>query len=135
MGTRRYARLLTDVREWRPRRKLVAKAALVISTAVWATMFPVTEALLVGWDPYLLTAGRLGPAAVILLCVHCLREPLALLPRTHSRRSDLSMRALDVWVGSQAVIRRHHQEGLFPKVKQTKSAQKRTWSLNVRCWG
>ncbi len=37
--------------------------------------------------------------------------------------------------GSQAVIRRHHQEGLLLEVKQTQSARKRTWGLNVGCWG
>ncbi len=31
-------------------------------------------------------------------------------------------------LGSQAVIRRHHQEGLLPKVKQTKLGPKRTWA-------
>ena len=73
---------MMDIREWRPRQTVIANGALVISTAVWATMFPVTEALLDGWDPFLLTAGRLGLAAVILLSVHCLRERTAILPRT-----------------------------------------------------
>lgn len=78
----RSARLMKDLREWRPRQTAVANGALVISTAVWATMFPVTEALLEVWDPFLLTAGRLGLAAVILLSVHCLRERAAVLSRT-----------------------------------------------------
>ncbi len=43
--------------------------------------------------------------------------------------------SLDFRCGSQAVIRRHHQEGLLPKVKQTQTARKRTWSLDVGCWG
>ena len=71
-----------DIRGWGPRQTAVANGALVISTAVWATMFPVTEALLDGWDPFLLTAVRLGLAAVILLSVHCLRERAAVLSRT-----------------------------------------------------
>ncbi len=71
-----------DIREWRPRQTVIANGALVMSTCVWATMFPVTEALLDGWDPFLLTAGRLGLAAVILLSIHCLRERTAILSRT-----------------------------------------------------
>ncbi len=68
---------MMDIREWRSRQTVIANGALVISTVVWATMFPVTEVLLDGWDPFLLTAGRLGLAAVILLSVHCLRARAA----------------------------------------------------------
>ncbi len=73
---------MMDIREWRPRQTLIANGALAISTSDWAKMIPVTEAQLDGWDPFLLTAGRLGLAAVILLSVHCLRARSALLPRT-----------------------------------------------------
>ena len=37
---------MMDTRERRPRQTAIANGALVISTSVWATMFPVTEALL-----------------------------------------------------------------------------------------
>ncbi|MDH3691313.1 MAG: DMT family transporter [Gammaproteobacteria bacterium] len=47
--------------------KVAGNVGLMVSTSIWATMFPVTESLLQTWDPIAITAGRLTGGAIILL--------------------------------------------------------------------
>ncbi len=42
---------------------------------------------------------------------------------------------LDFRCGSKPEVQPRSRERLFLGVKQTKSAQKQTWGLNVGCWG
>ena len=43
--------------------------------------------------------------------------------------------ALDDRFGSSAEVQPRSRERLLPEVKRTYFAKKRTWSLNVCCWG
>ncbi|MSP67647.1 MAG: DMT family transporter [Alphaproteobacteria bacterium] len=54
--------------------RLRANLALLGSMVVWATNFPVTEALLTVWDAYLLAFVRLGVSVVFLFFLLALRE-------------------------------------------------------------
>jgi drug/metabolite transporter (DMT)-like permease len=72
---------MSDETATRPDAQIGANLGLFLSTAIWATMFPVTEALLATWDPYLIALGRLGVAAVVLTSALCLTEGRAAFAR------------------------------------------------------
>ena len=73
---------MSDETATRPDAQIGANLGLFLSTAIWATMFPVTEALLATWDPYLIALGRLSVAAVVLTSALCLTEGRAAFART-----------------------------------------------------
>ena len=83
-----------------PREKLAANASLAISAMVWATMFPATEFLLTTWDPFVLTALRLGLGGLILLVVLWLREPATLMPGTLPWRDLWLLGGLGIGLGT-----------------------------------
>ncbi len=56
-----------------PQQKLAGNFALAIGTAVWATHFLVTDDLLLTWDPYFITAGRLLSASLFLMTAYTLQ--------------------------------------------------------------
>jgi len=57
-----------------PQQKLAGNVALAVGTAVWATHFLVTDDLLATWDPYFITAGRLGSAALFLMAAYVIQS-------------------------------------------------------------
>ena len=77
---------MTDAAAISPRDQLGANAGLLVSTLLWATMFPVTERLLASWDPFIITQGRLGLAGLILLAALYLRQGRAAIVAVPWRR-------------------------------------------------
>ncbi len=63
--------------------KVAGNLLLVVSSSVWATHFLITDTLLIRWDPYFLTAGRLMAATFFLLIIYSLQtqgHPLRRVP-------------------------------------------------------
>ena len=63
--------------------KLAGNLVLALGTSVWATHFLVTDQLLLTWDPYFVTAGRLLSATVFLMTFYVIQSrgrPFRMVP-------------------------------------------------------